>query len=143
MRYYHSAGIILYRIKEGQIQYLLLHYLSGHWDFPKGKIESGESRADAALRELQEETGLQAALDISVEFSTNYEFTDYDGQRAHKTVDFFLGELIGSGKVTLSDEHIGFNWLSYEAAHKLITYEKNILAEAHVALLHKIDAKTS
>lgn len=135
MRYYHSAGIVLYRIKDAQIQYLLLHYLSGHWDFPKGKIEGSESRQEAALRELKEETGLVANLDDSFEASTEYTFTDLDGQRAHKVVDFFLGELVSSGKVSLSDEHIGFNWLAYAAALRLITYEKDVLIKAN-AVLH-------
>lgn len=37
---------------------LLLHYRSGHWDFPKGNIETNETEMQAATRELREETDI-------------------------------------------------------------------------------------
>ena len=52
-----SAGTVI--VCNGE--YLLLHYESGHWDFPKGKIEEGETPEQAALRELKEETGIEDA----------------------------------------------------------------------------------
>ena len=51
MAYENSAGVIL--IKGDK--YLILHYEEGHWDFPKGNIEEGESEEEAALRELEED----------------------------------------------------------------------------------------
>lgn len=132
MKYYLSAGVILFtRRPDGGIRYLLLKYLSGHWDFAKGKIEAGEGRREAALRELAEETGLSAKLDDVFEATTSYDFTDYDGIPAHKTVDYFLGELVGSSELRLSEEHTRAKWLDYEAALKLITFEKRILEKAH------------
>ncbi|MCS6990682.1 MAG: NUDIX domain-containing protein [Chitinophagales bacterium] len=38
---------------------ILLIFRKGRWDFPKGKIDAGESRRQAALREVREETGLR------------------------------------------------------------------------------------
>ena len=53
-----SAGIITFIQTDHEILYLVLHYLSGHWDFAKGKLELGETLVQAAQRELFEETGL-------------------------------------------------------------------------------------
>jgi bis(5'-nucleosidyl)-tetraphosphatase len=137
MKQYHSAGVMLYRIKNENREYLLLQYAAGHWDFAKGKIEVGETKREAALRELAEEAGLAAKLDDTFLASFDYYYTDYDGQKAHKIVDFFLGEVQGSNGVVLSHEHIGYEWLPYEAAMKRLTFEnaKNLIVKANEYLL--------
>ena len=120
-----SAGLVLFRIDEktGEREYLLLHYVSGHWDFPKGKIEPGETKHQAALRELQEETGLKAEILPGFEEQFTYWFRDYEGgEMLQKTVYFFIGKT-GHAEVVLSHEHIGFIWLPYEAALEKLTYE--------------------
>ena len=53
-----SAGLIIYRLDNGKTCFLLLRYGWGHWGFPKGIIESGETEMKAAIREANEETGL-------------------------------------------------------------------------------------
>src|SRR5207253_5937087 len=68
----HSAGILLFRQREGAMQVLLIkpggpfwkNKDAGAWMIPKGMVESGEAPAEAALREFEEETGtkLNAAL---------------------------------------------------------------------------------
>lgn len=78
MKQQHSAGIITYTLDDNnEILYLLLRYGAGHWDLPKGKIESGETKQEAALRELMEETGLTATIDNNFEEQIKYIFTDY------------------------------------------------------------------
>ena len=51
-----------------------------------------------------------------------YDFVDYDGQKSHKKVTFFLGKIKEETSVTLSDEHTDFLWLDYNDALKKITY---------------------
>ncbi|MFH1332713.1 MAG: NUDIX domain-containing protein, partial [archaeon] len=53
-----SAGVIVYNNGE----FLILQYTAGHWDFPKGHIEKGETERETALRELKEETGITDAF---------------------------------------------------------------------------------
>jgi len=50
-----AAGGLVFNAKNE----LLLIFRRGVWDLPKGKIDAGESKEDAAAREVQEETGLQ------------------------------------------------------------------------------------
>jgi bis(5'-nucleosidyl)-tetraphosphatase len=135
MKNIYSAGVVTY-IKEGNtIEYLLLHYLSGHWDFPKGKLEAGESKYEAAMRELKEETGLDATIHPGFEVSYSYIFKDKTRQPISKTVYFFVG-CAADRKVTISHEHLHYTWLDYEQALYQLTYEnaKGVLAKADMFL---------
>lgn len=60
-----SAGVLLFRERDGEIEVLLIkpggpfwrHKDVGAWMIPKGRVEPGEEPAEAALREFEEETG--------------------------------------------------------------------------------------
>ncbi len=62
-----SAGVLLYRRRDDVLEVLLVHpggpfwarKDDGAWSIPKGELEPGEPPADAARRELEEETGLR------------------------------------------------------------------------------------
>jgi len=61
----HSAGVLLFRHRDGEVEVLLIkpggpfwrNKDAGAWMIPKGNVESGEAPAEAALREFEEETG--------------------------------------------------------------------------------------
>lgn len=137
MQQLFSAGIIVYRCAANDdIEYLVLrHAPQGHWDFPKGGIEAGENRRQAAHRELMEEAGITADLDEGFEQSLGYTFTRREGNPAHKTVTFFVGKA-HADDVRLSDEHDDYAWLSYDDARKRLTYDvaRVMLAHAHTFL---------
>jgi predicted NUDIX family NTP pyrophosphohydrolase len=60
-----SAGIVLYRVRSGALEVLLVHpggpvwarRDAGAWSFPKGEYDAGDDPREAALREFEEETG--------------------------------------------------------------------------------------
>jgi predicted NUDIX family NTP pyrophosphohydrolase len=62
-----SAGLLMYRVRDGELEFLLAHpggpfwqrRDAGAWTIPKGEIQSGEDPLAAAQREFTEETGLQ------------------------------------------------------------------------------------
>ena len=61
-----SAGLVMYRIQDGQLQILLAHYGGpyfakkddGFWSIPKGELEPGEDLLETAQREFKEEVGI-------------------------------------------------------------------------------------
>ena len=127
-----SCGAIVFiRHKDG-IKYLILHYGAGHWDFPKGKQEKNEKEEQTALREIKEETGLEdiELLDGFRE-AVKY-FYKKEEETVFKEVIFFLAET-HTDEITISSEHIGYAWLSYEHAEKKLTFNnaKELLAKAN------------
>jgi 8-oxo-dGTP pyrophosphatase MutT (NUDIX family) len=132
-----SCGALVFHEEKGARLFLLLHYAGGHWDFPKGHVETGESEEQTALREIQEETGL-GPIEFLPGFreEVSYSFRHNTGEMAEKRVAFFLAR---SDKklVRLSDEHIGFAWLPYAAARKKATFENARM------LLEKAEKKLS
>ena len=126
-----SAGVIVFR-RAPQPQYLLLHYESGHWDFPKGHIEAGEEAQATARRELKEETGISDVRFLDGYKGTLRYFFRQKGIGIFKIVIYFLAETDQSD-VTLSSEHIGFEWLPYDAALARLTFKnsRDLLVKAH------------
>lgn len=126
-----SAGIVAYCIKDYEIHYLILHYIGGHWDLAKGKLEPRETKLQAAHRELMEETGLGAEIIPGFEESLSYVFRER-GKEVHKTVTFFTGK-VKHQAIRLSREHQGYLWLPYEKAYEKLTYAnaKELLAHAN------------
>lgn len=133
-----SAGVVVYRIQDTVIEYLLLHYLGGHWDFPKGKMEPHETKQETALRELKEETSLTAILRPDFEESFVYTFRDRDKVVTQKTVYFFLGQA-NEQKVILSPEHKLYSWLDFDQAMYRLTYAnaQQVLEKANAFLLQQ------
>jgi 8-oxo-dGTP pyrophosphatase MutT (NUDIX family) len=88
---------------------------------PKGHPEDGESAADAALREVREEAGVEARL-VEKLGDVRYWYTR-DGRRIAKVVSFFLLEYL-RGEVTDHDREVeDARWLALERAARELTYE--------------------
>jgi bis(5'-nucleosidyl)-tetraphosphatase len=126
-----SCGAVVFK-RDGEVQYLLLHYEAGHWDYVKGQVEPHETEKDTVTRELEEETGIVNARFIEgFREEINY-FYRREGKTVYKEVIFFLIESKDS-RVKLSYEHVGYEWLSYEKAMAKLTFAnaKKVLAKAH------------
>ncbi len=124
-----SAGFILCK-KNGERKYLLLHG-SDYWNFPKGKLESRESEIDAAVRELEEETGI-TKIKIVDGFTFSYDYTFNAGSlKIKKLVKMYLAYYL-NGDVVLSREHKRFKWLTFDEAMIILKFDniKRQLREA-------------
>jgi 8-oxo-dGTP pyrophosphatase MutT (NUDIX family) len=88
---------------------------------PKGHPEQGESAADAALREVREEAGVDARL-VEQLGDVRYWYMR-DGRRIAKVVSFFMLEYLG-GEVTDHDREVEHaRWLALERAARELTYK--------------------
>jgi len=133
-----SAGIIVFRTKaDGGNRFLLLDY-GKYWDYPKGHIEEGEDERAAAIRELAEETGI-SDVELIDDFRHEivYFFRTPGRGLVRKTVVFFLGEVEGK-EVTISHEHVGYEWLKGEEALARVKYPtaKQVMRAALDHLTH-------
>lgn len=81
----HAAGGIVQNSNEA---FLMINRF-GVWDFPKGKIEKGEGKKEAALREVEEETGVQN-LEIIRELPSVYHIYRFGYQWIVKRTNWFL-----------------------------------------------------
>lgn len=114
------------------MEYLLLHYPSGHWDFVKGNVEKGEKELETVRREALEEAGIED-LRIINGFREKIEYYYRRGETlVHKEVVFYLGETL-QDEIRLSDEHLDGRWFTYGEALARVTYDnaKNLLRKAH------------
>ncbi len=127
-----SAGAILFRKEKEKTLFLLLHYEEGHWDFPKGHIETGEKTEETVLREVREETGITELTFIDGFKETIRYFFQTGKKRVLKFVVFYLAQT-SQKKVTLSHEHVGAEWLLYQEAVERMTFpsSRKLLRKAH------------
>lgn len=103
-----SCGVLPYRIRNGKREFLLVfESYSRCWSLPKGHMEAGETEEQTALRELTEETGLTAKLELSRRAFVEYPISSY----GRKQVVFFLGEVFGELK-TRAGEIEKFMWVT-------------------------------
>ena len=131
-----SAGGIVFRRDGERTLYLLIRDSYRNWGFPKGHLEDGEAPAQAALREVGEETGLEA-LELRAPIEViDWEFR-FRGRRIHKTCHFFLIETPDQRTSPLRAEGItACRWASFEQAERLVAYDnaRAVLRQAQAIL---------
>jgi bis(5'-nucleosidyl)-tetraphosphatase len=137
-----SCGAVVF-FKGVHVDFLLLQYEAGHWDFVKGNVEPNESEIETVFRELQEETGIVATQTIGGFRERIQYFYRRQGETVQKEVIFYLIEA-DTEKVQLSFEHVGYSWLDYNKAIEKLTFKnaKDVLKKAELFLQEHGFAKT-
>ena len=69
-----SCGAVIFESRKKDAKVLIIRQLAGHYCFVKGHMESNETEAETALREIKEETGLVVKLDTKFSQKTHYMF---------------------------------------------------------------------
>jgi dihydroneopterin triphosphate diphosphatase len=117
--------VCIFRWSGGETQYLLLQRADdkelypGIWQIVTGSVKENERAERAALRELEEETGLKLKRFWTVPILDSY----FDIQNdAVQMVPIFAAEIDAMLNVHLSHEHQRFEWLAYDEARERIAW---------------------
>jgi len=140
MKFEFSAGGIVYKyqessIKNQKIELLILlakHSYHKGWVFPKGLIdrEKKESKEDAALREVKEETGADGKIQAALPPSTFW--YKFENEKRKKTVYYYIMKYTG-GDITKHDfEMEDVKWVASEDVLKTLAHkgEKDLFKKA-------------
>ena len=125
-----SCGCII--IEKGKV--LLIQQTKGHWGFPKGHMELGETEIETAKREVKEETNIDVEINENKRYVMEY-FTDKGN---FKQVVLFIARKTSGNEKYQESEIKTMKWMTYEEAINTITYDnarelfKKILREENL-----------
>ncbi len=125
MNYEKSCGVLV--VKDYKYILMIKHKKGGHWAFPKGHVEEGETEIQTALREVFEETGLQ--VEIIGDFKETVTYSPKKG--VTKDVVYFLGKYKG-GEFNMQLEEIkDITWMPIWLAKRKATFanDKTLIAK--------------
>ena len=127
-----SAGGLVYK-KTNNIIYFVLCYKkkTKRWHLPKGTQELNESICNTAIREVEEETGLEVKIKMFLS-DIYYKFTDTQKNQLNKKVTFYIMEVIGGCFAKHDKEFDKIIWADSNEAIKLLNYnnEKKLVTKA-------------
>ncbi len=121
--------------KDGRVALIRTTSLKGKlvWGLPKGHPETGEDGVQAAVREVQEESGLEVTVSVDVPAATiDYWFVDGAGEKVHKRVEFYRMDAVGGDPADHDDEVEEVALLEPAEARHRLTYsnERTVLDQS-------------
>lgn len=118
-----AGGVVFRRAADDDVRFLLIRDSYRNWGLPKGHLESGEPPADAARREVAEETGL-ADLTLHGPIQVIDWYFRFRGKTIHKYCHFFLFESKHGDPVPQAEEGItDCAWHSLAESVDTISYD--------------------
>ncbi|WP_270172305.1 NUDIX hydrolase [Paenibacillus sp. SYP-B4298] len=129
-----SAGGVVYRRLNNELQVQLIQDRYGKISLPKGKMEAGETVEQTALREIEEETGMVGRIVEPID-QIKYRYYDAVKGAVDKEVHYYLVEAVGGELHAQVEEIRGVEWFTPQEAwrrQKQSGYDNNdrILAGA-------------
>ncbi|HEY9908171.1 MAG TPA: NUDIX domain-containing protein [Thermosynechococcaceae cyanobacterium] len=128
-----AFGIVPILHQDNAYQFLLIQHHAGHWGFPKGHAELGETPLQSACREFIEETGISNYTVLEGRsFSEQYNFTR-QGKAFKKTVVYFPALVQVAAVSFQKDEIRDYAWLDYDRAIALLSFSgaRQVLTEVN------------
>lgn len=123
VRHIHSAGGVAFRLHQAssrtsiQVALIATDRECRRWQLPKGRLYPSEGPLTAALREVEEETGLETRFESFLK-TVRYEYLDTYArtvpERVYKKVDFYLLRVVGG---SLSDDSVEVQKVEWASAN--------------------------
>lgn len=134
-----AGGVVFRRVDEGAEIAIVKIVPEMRWQLPKGLIDDGETMEEAALREVREESGIEADLVEPIETIEYWFYANRDGERTryHKFVHFFLMHY-RSGNVADHDHEVAESrWVTVDAALQMLAFksERDVVGKAAEKIL--------
>jgi len=125
--YRKGVFIIVYSVNNSLVKYLLLkrkkHWKG--WEFPKGGIELFESKKEAVVRELKEETGCSPIILKSYSIKGKYKYDKKYPDRPGligQTYTLFAVQVKSKKAKIDKKEHSAFKWIDFDTAFKMLKW---------------------
>ncbi len=116
-----SCGALVVRRIGEEPEILLIKHRGGHWAFPKGHVEAGETEEQTAVREVCEETGLTVKLDTRYREMVTFS----PAPRTMKDVIYFAATVISGVETPQLSEVSNVLWVPFSKATRYITYDND------------------
>ena len=122
MTFEKSCGALVFRKFHGNTELLLIkHANGGHWSFPKGHVEPGETEIQTAQREIKEETGIDVIIDPSFREVVSY----FPKKDVKKDVIYFVARAKSFSFTPQEEEISQIKWVELDRVHQLLTYDND------------------
>lgn len=135
MRLPIQVEAIIFRRNNNMVEYLLLKRLperNGFWQPVTGGMEEGETRVEALLREVMEETGIKNTVGV-IEGLYYFEFSDPNPNQ-----EYVYGVEVSPSEEIVLDrkEHSEYRWCNFQEALQLLRWKENkdALRKLHMTL---------
>lgn len=122
-----SGGVVL---KDGKSLFMFRRKI---WDLPKGKLDKGENSREAAVREIQEETGVK--VKVKYKLCTTWHTYTFNNNRILKRTKWYLCDCIDDSRISpQAEEQIEkLEWFTPTEA-------KSILINSYSSIRYVIDS---
>lgn len=115
-----SCGAVVYKKENNEYKFLLVYQTNGHYSFPKGHVEEGESEIETALREIKEETNLSVKIDDGFRYCIEYLV---EPKNVMKDAVYFVATPQSDELHAQEGEISECIWCSYEEAYEKLKFD--------------------
>ncbi len=128
-----AGGVIFRKADKNNVEIALVSVKGGEvWTLPKGLVEKWERPEEAAVREVEEETGLSGRVLTKIGDSSYWYYIKDDNIKCRKTVHFYLLEYVSGSTSDHNWEVDSAEWFALDEALKRLSYrgDRDIVQKA-------------